>query len=296
MATATRLLEASCSTHTRKAYQAALKCLESFRLESKRPAVWPAPVEHVRAFIAYLANKHTSPSTASTYLAGIAFFHKFHNWPDPTKEFQVTSMLKGFRKLHSRPDQRVPLTLSMLQDIISKLPVICQNAYESSLFKAAFLTCFFGLLRVSELTAPTKTGTSPLLRCHLSFAQNLAISLLITRSKTDQFRKGHLIKLQPNNIPNLCPCLALHDFCKNYRNPIEGPLFLHTDSTPLTAFQFSALLKKCASAAKLNTKHLSSHSFRIGACSFAAALGLQVSDIKKLGRWSSRAFTSYIRI
>ena len=40
----------------------------------------------------------------------------------------------------------------------------------------------------------------------------------------------------------------------------------------------------------------SGHSFRIGAASTAAAVGIEDSLIKTLGRWESTAYLSYVRV
>ena len=286
------LLHSSLAPSTRKAYQLGLQTFTTFRISAGLTPSWPAPPYHVRNFLAFLANKGTSPSTATTYLAGISFLHKLNNWEDPSKDFQCQKMLIGLKKLGSR----LPLTLEMLKSILTHLPRACPSAYECQLFTAAFLTCFFGLLRVGELSAPNRSTPSPLLLSHLSFSPNLHVTLLLTRSKTDQFKKGHRIKLKPSPDPQLCPCRALHRYITLFRTSRQGPLFMHSDTSPLTSFQFTSVLKHSAAHAGIPTQHLSSHSFRIGACSSALNLGLSVKDIKQLGRWSSKAFQSYIRI
>ncbi|KAI4815990.1 hypothetical protein KUCAC02_006111 [Chaenocephalus aceratus] len=42
-------------------------------------------------------------------------------------------------------------------------------------------------------------------------------------------------------------------------------------------------------------QHYSSHSFRIGAASTSARLGISDQTIQILGRWSSQAYHTYIR-
>ena len=295
-AAAHKLLTAALAPKTRHAYQNALTCFSTFRSATRRPNSWPSSPNEVEAFIGYLAVNNFAYTTACTYLSGLAFAHKVRGWPDPTKSFTIGKMLTGLKKLCHRPDRRRPITLITLSSLIQSLTTACISQYEQSLFKAAFLLCFFGLLRVSEFTATSKTSPSPLLTSHCRSSRDRLITILITHSKTDQFHQGHLIKLWRTNDPILCPYAALHNFIHNHRLNKPGPLFIHTDETPLTSYQFSAILQKTASHSGIPRKGLSSHSFRIGACSLASALGVSTQDIKRLGRWSSQAFTSYVRV
>ena len=55
-------------------------------------------------------------------------------------------------------------------------------------------------------------------------------------------------------------------------------------------------VKALLTKAGLNSAHYSSHSFRIGAATTAAALGVEDSLIKTLGRWQSSAYLLHVRV
>ena len=72
-------------------------------------------------------------------------------------------------------------------------------------------------------------------------------------------------------------------------------LFCHTNGTPLTRYQFGAVLTKSIQALGLKSEAYRSHSFRIGAASWLAVKGVPDETIKKLGRWKSDSYSKYIR-
>ena len=49
----------------------------------------------------------------------------------------------------------------------------------------------------------------------------------------------------------------------------------------------SSMLKKAATAAKLDAKQISPHSVRIGATAWAVKRGFSTEQIKAMGRWRS---------
>ena len=79
------------------------------------------------------------------------------------------------------------------------------------------------------------------------------------------------------------------------RGDREGPFFLFGDNRPLTRDCVVNSVKKSLTAAGLDCRLYSGHSFRIGAATTAARHGLQDSLIKTLGRWESAAYSLYIR-
>ena len=164
---------------------------------------------------------------------------------------------------------------------------------DKAMLWAAMLTAFHGFLRVSEYTASHIRKYNPLTT--LSFKDITltpsAILMHIKASKTDPFRQGTTIYLYRNNTP-LCPVNALTYYVSSHKTK-SGPLFAWHDGRYLTRPGFAASLKRIK---PLEITSMSSHSFRIGAATTAAAAGLPRWLIQALGRWTSNCYRDYIRI
>lgn len=68
------------------------------------------------------------------------------------------------------------------------------------------------------------------------------------------------------------------------------------DGSPVSRQFFTAQLRLVLAFCGLDTIKYQSHSFRIGAATFAAASGSSDIQIQNMGRWKSSAFKKYIRI
>ena len=114
--------------------------------------------------------------------------------------------------------------------------------------------------------------------------------LKLKGSKTDPFRIGVNVRLSANGSL-LCPIQALRSYLTSHPTG-NGPLFVFQNGTYLTRQSLSRVLKTVLRV----TQGISTHSFRIGAATTAAATGFPRWLIKSLGRWSSDCFREYIRI
>lgn len=237
-----------------------------------------------------------SSKTAELYLSAISFRCKVSGFTDNTKHFLVNKLLEGFRRQCKSKRVRLPITIDLLRCILTKLSAVCTNNYESLLFKAAYVTAFFGFFRVGEITIPSKvsTDTSKVLnRQDISFVDNESSMLVTLRySKTDQLGKGMVMKINQTGS-SVCPVLVVQHYLKQ-RPKVNGPLFCHFDGSPLTRYQFCFILRKVIKLVDPKLEGYKSHSFRIGAATRAAQLGWPVEKIKEAGRWASDAYKSYL--
>ena len=146
-----QLLHNSIAVNTASTYKNAVVCFNNFRDQYHLPLVYPSQPSHVVLFIAYCFETGLSPATIKTYIAGLSYHHKINMLHDPTDLFVVKKLLEGCHRSGKRTDSRAPITPSILTSICELLSSICYNVFEATMFKAAYLLTYYGLLRVSEV-------------------------------------------------------------------------------------------------------------------------------------------------
>ena len=155
-------------------------------------------------------------------------------------------------------------------------------------------------MRIGEFAADSKTKIQPsvIKAADIHFDEGFSATISFPRSKNNQKGLPQVIRLQKamDSHSPICPVKALTAFAEaRPASPNNCPFFSHFGGCPLTRYQVTAVLKKAISFARLNGERISSHSFRIGAASYAHDLGASSNDIRALGRWRSNAFSSYVR-
>ena len=80
------------------------------------------------------------------------------------------------------------------------------------------------------------------------------------------------------------------------RGLAKGPLFAFANASPVSRNFFCQYLSKALQCAGLDPSKYKDHSFRIGATTTAADMGMSEAQIQSMGRWKSIAFKRYIRI
>ena len=81
-----------------------------------------------------------------------------------------------------------------------------------------------------------------------------------------------------------------------YRGKSPGYLFVWPNGDPVSHTQFASTLNLCLSFAGLSTTLYKSHSFRVGAATWAVSQGASDTQLREMGRWSSDAFKRYVRL
>ena len=119
-----------------------------FHSDSK---AFPIAPHTLALFIAYMYDKKYAPSTVSSYVSALGYSHKFLGLPDATKAFFIIQILKGYGKIGSRLDSRLPTTLPVLTRIIECSAQIAITQYQSCQFQAMCSTAFFAFLRIGEI-------------------------------------------------------------------------------------------------------------------------------------------------
>ncbi len=225
-------------------------------------------------------------------MSAISFLHKINQMHDPCANFVVHKLQQACSKVSKvTPSGRLPITLPLLQKIISALTHVEPVLSRQILFKAMFLMAFHACCRVGELT---KSGQAQhwLKYQDVSFAGNC---VTVTFSSFKHSKPGHTPKITVHSSNNLfCPVQALKAYI-SIRGTHKGPLFCLADGLPITRHSFSKMLNMCVSFVGLNPTQLTSHSFRIGRATLGLEQGLSMEQIRLMGRWSSDAFRKYLK-
>ena len=251
-------------------------------------------------FICHLYTSNYAPTTILTYCSALSFVNKLFGAPDPSQNFLIKKLIEGAKKLGPSTDTRLPITLNTLHRLINALQTSQTNHYNRKMLSAMYLLCFHALLRIGEITVRSHSAdTSTTLQAkdcivHIKGALVQSIDITIRNGKHS---KGQAFTINiPANGTQFCPAQALHQYLL-LAKPTQGPLFQFPGGTPVTRSYFNTQLHATLCAANINPTYYKGHSFRIGAATEAVgSLGLSEHQVQKLGRWSSTAFKSYIRI
>ena len=262
--------------------------------------VVPFPLQQTN-MILFATKLSTSESVSSinTQLSAIKFASHKYGYNQNFAEFRrLYLLLRGLKRIQgkkSKKKKRLPITPSMLLQMKDRLFNSSRRYNDKVMIWSAMMSAFFGFMRVSEYTSPRATEYLPngtlCLEDVWKNDRGDGFVLCLKASKTDPFREGVQIKLMENNS-ELCPVVALKQYLNVQRRNM-GPLYVFESGSYLTRQSLSKVLKSLWGK---NEGLLSTHSFRIGAATTAAASGLPDSLIKGLGRWSSDCFRGYIRI
>jgi len=238
------------------------------------------------------------------YLAGIKSYH-LDLGIDHTafSDLRLERTIHGIKRDHHEPERRIRTPL-----IRPHLLLILQHPstinYNDIVTRAAFTLAFAGFLRVGEFTY-TETDRQPehlfpkwfLTKNSIGVpARGEYMEVTLPSSKTDPFRKGIKLTMAASH-DNACPVRAMQAFfaCDRHR-PQHAPLFCvgHTQQQAFSRQYVVNRLQGLAFTAGLNQGTWNGHSFRRGAATWAAEVGIPEAQIQTLGRWKSYAYKTYI--
>ena len=114
--------------------------------------------------------------------------------------------------------------------------------------------------------------------------------------KTDPFRHGVQLTIAASN-DSACPVAAMKKLtCIDSHRPAHAPLFCigPYEQRPFTREYVIQRLRELAIGAGLGYGAWNGHSFRRGAATWAAEMGIVDNQIQILGRWRSDAYKTYI--
>jgi integrase len=268
-------LSASRAENTRRAYESDLRGFREWG------GAIPADAAAVVRYVAHNAGA-LRPSTLRRHLAAIASAHRDLGCDDPTKAPIVARVMHGIERSHgAKPSQVAPLLLDDVAAIVSALGTAPRDQRD----RAILLVGFFGALRRSEIV--NLDGTS--LR-----VDDIAATLTVRRSKTDQTGLGRIVRLGRRS-DLLCPVRALAEHLADVGG--AGPLFGgHRPGSRLSERTVARVIKRLVARIGHDPRQYSGHSLRAGFVTSASLSGFDAAAIsKQTGHRTMQALSAYVR-
>lgn len=296
---ASKYMRLGLAKSTIKAYDSAWYFFSSF-CASLLLSPLPVDVSVVCAFIVFsFESRNLQTQSIKAMLAGIQFHIRCQ---DPASQSllgnpSIQLLLNGLKK--ARPpgnDKRLPLTISLVHKLVSRLRQGCFSPYIDTMLEAVLLMAFYGFLRCGEYTTRTLSFNSQhdLTFSDLSLEEHM-YSIFLKHSKSDRSCQGTQIIIAKTNT-TFCPFSSMMRYLQ-HRSPTlrSAPLFIIDGVKPMSRSWFALKLRDLCLSCGLPPERYSPHSLRIGAAT-TAALHLPTSTLKSLGRWSSSAYQRYVRL
>ena len=299
------LINDSLAPSTRRVYASGQKrYLEFCRNGGLSP--FPLSEDQLCTFVAYLMDEGLQHNSIKGYLSAIRRLQIVRGLGDPFAaswpllEYTLRGIkLRQAKDKRSRAKKRLPIT----PDILGKLREVWgkeAHCADNIMLWAVCCMCFYGFLRSGEVTLTSGQEFDP--EADLSEGDvalddpgnPTVIRVHIKASKTDPFRQGVFVYLGATRN-DLCPVAAVSAYLA-VRGREPGPFFRFASGAPLTREALVKQLRAALSQFDVDVSQYSGHSFRIGAATTAAAVGLEDSLIKTLGRWQSAAYQLYVRL
>ncbi len=248
----------------------------------------PASPETVAAYIADLATTH-KPSTLERRLSSISVAHAAAGLPSPTKHLLPRAVLSGIRRSkHARPEQKRPLLLDDLREIVQALPLTAAGLRD----KAIILVGFHLAGRRSEVAGLDVEDLREVPEGRV---------VLLRASKTDQEGVGVELPLPRLHEPDLCPVRSVEAWLAE-SGITTGPIFRMVDrngrvrTNRLTGRAVAEVVKRRAAAVGLDPAGIGGHSLRSGYCTAATVAGASEHRIAQQSRHKSlKVLRQYIR-
>ena len=259
----------------------------------------PTTLDTLCLFAQFLSRSFKSDSSVRNYISGVKALHTLLALPFPATGSELRLVLRGIRRLKSRPPhQAAPITLSLLKDFFSLLDL---TQPIDSVFWCLFLMAFYTLARKSNLVASSIAGRRrPNKQILRSDVQLSSAGLLVTFRWTKTMQDGSRPLVVPCvAVPGsiLCPVQAFSNMLDRVPAPSHGAAFVlpHKHGVrPVTYKDFMLVLRCLIASLGLDPSKFSSHSFRHGGTTFAYRSGVPDQLIKVQGDWASDAYTRYL--
>lgn len=281
---------------TTRQYAAAVNKFSTFVSTMKEGGVsLPATSHQIYHFILWCSTSgdvRLSSTTIKRYLTGLRMWHALHDAPFPAVNYhRVRLILKACLKTELKKPKRIRTGL-LLRDVLDLTDALMTGNHIDLVIRAVILVGFWGLARLGELTLHHDHPLIFLRRKDVKFSEDgTSVQLSVRMAKTASHGERQLIRLrsQPNRLD---PVNIIHKVLRDIPGAPRDPLFPGRDR--LSPIDRSLVVNFLKANGPQEGNMWGGHSLRIGGASFQHNAGRPVSSLKRLGRWKSSAYKTYV--
>ena len=298
--------------NTKAQYKTAVKHIQRVAMELNVDMSLPFDLTKTLNYVGFLLyTREVSAKTVNQYLSGVRYLHlcRRHD-PSCLRPPIVSMILKGREHwenvkdtLESKP-QRVAVTLRILRYLKR---VIRETSFEVEKKLRLWAICCLlwnGSLRVHELLSKHKNMFDPLttlckgdielVKAQVGTEEKTFIRLHLKSPKERRIGTGVKLEIFGNQT-FCCPVSAWQRWEAKVKLQSDMPVFMEGNAC-FTGAEFNRTLSNLTAGITDGTDGvIRPHSFRSGMATEMALRGFTDEEIQSQGRWSSRAFESYIK-
>ena len=280
---------------------------EFFIKLDRKPDSWE---ERLNLFVAYLVETKKKSTTIRSYISAIKAVLQEDGEQISENRFLLNSLTRACRLKNDRVRTRLPIKRSLLNLIISNVDNIFNSPqpYLTCLYKALFMTAYYGLFRVGELTSSPHVLKAK--DVHIGRNKKKLMFLLHSSKTHGNDKKTQVIKIHGSEydvtgvkrLGNIkkgrhCPFHLLKNYVDMRKKHAADneQFFVFRNREVVTAENFRTTLRKVINYIGLQLSLYRTHSLRAGhAVQMVENDGISVETARKLGRWKSNAIYTYL--
>lgn len=275
----------------------AASTLRAYRSDWRHVVAWcaqhalaslPAAPEAIALYLTALAQTH-KVATLQRRLSAISVAHQAAGHESPTRHIAVRAVMAGIRRAKGTAQHgKAPILTAELRQLVAALPAGTLGLRD----RALLLLGFAGAFRRAELVA-LNVGDLHVTRDGLT--------VMVTRSKTDQEGAGQQKGIPYGANPATCPVRAVQEWIAAAAittGPLFRPLNRHGQikAQRLSDRAVARVVQRAATAAGLDATQYAGHSLRAGLATAAAQAGVSERVIMaQTGHRSLPVLRKYIR-
>ena len=285
---------------TRQNYYGIWKIFNHFfiRLDHK-PDNWE---DRLTLFVGYLVENKKKSSTVHSYISAIKSVLKDDGIELSEDKFLLSALTSACKYKNDKVTTRLPIRESLLKMILQETKQHFDELgqiFLSRMYRYLFLTAYYGLFRVGELTS----GDHPVLARDVHVADNKNKMLFLLRTSKTHWTdaKPQLIKISNNSHVNIgesfCPYNSIRKYLIHRGGFAENrePFFIFGDGSPVKPEHFQNTLRQMIEKCGLISSVYGCHSLRAGrTMDLFYKYHLSIETIKKIGRWRSNTIYTYL--